>query len=204
MFYFLDFLKFCKHALTISSFSGGLDCVAMESLCFQWNRQNALFSFIFLLGLSKRQTISQVLLFFCIFCPPLILRLFLPLPPLYPAGMAGVFTPNWSGWRPLSEPFSRSTSGRRTWPVNGALCAVFLRGGPLSPTLICHRSLSVHTLHNAWLFLPQSPGSRPDLNKRSPAKFRPWFLFLFHSQRDSELLLTVRYRHFVLSSFPPS
>lgn len=182
----------------ILSFSGGLDCVAIESLCFQWNHQNALFSFIFLLGLSKRQTIS-----------PSPLVFFLPSsysPSLFPTSSvvsSWDFTPNWSGWRPLSEPFSRSTSGRGTWPVNGALCAVFLRGGPLSSTLICHRSLSVHTLHNAWLFLPKSPGSRPDLNKRSPAKCRPWFSFLIHSQRDSELLLTVHYCHLFLSSFPP-
>lgn len=50
-----------------------------------------------------------------------------------------------------------------TWVVNGALCTVFLRGGPHSPALICHRSLSVHA-SQCLIVSAKSPGSRPDLN----------------------------------------
>lgn len=76
-----------------------------------------------------------------------------------------------------------------TWVVNGALCTVFLRGGPLSPALICHRSLSVHA-PQCPIVSAKSPGSRPDLNNTFLPNSDPGFSSFFHSQRDSKLLST--------------
>lgn len=63
-----------------------------------------------------------------------------------------------------------------TWVVNGALCTVFLRGGPLSPALICHRSLSVHA-PQCLIVSAKSPGSRPDLNNAFLPNSDPGFRF---------------------------
>lgn len=63
-----------------------------------------------------------------------------------------------------------------TWVVNGALCTVFLRGGPLSPALICHRSLSVHA-PQCLIVSAKSPGSRPDLNNTFLPNSDPGFRF---------------------------
>lgn len=63
-----------------------------------------------------------------------------------------------------------------TWVLNGALCTVFLRGGPLSPALICHRSLSVHA-PQCLIVSAKSPGSRPDLNNAFLPNTDPGFRF---------------------------
>lgn len=63
-----------------------------------------------------------------------------------------------------------------TWVVNSALCNVFLRGGPLFPTLICHRSLSVHA-PQCLIVSAKSPGSRPDLNNALLPNSDPGFRF---------------------------
>lgn len=63
-----------------------------------------------------------------------------------------------------------------TWVVNGALCTVFLRGGPLSPTLICHRSLSVHP-RQCLIVSAKSPSCRPDLNNTLLPNSDPGFRF---------------------------
>lgn len=59
-----------------------------------------------------------------------------------------------------------------TWVVNGALCTVFLRGGPL----ICHRSLSVRA-PQCLIVSAKSPGSRPDLNNAFLPNSDPGFRF---------------------------
>lgn len=63
-----------------------------------------------------------------------------------------------------------------TWVVNGALCTVFLRGGPLSPTLICHRSLSVHA-RQCLIVSAKSPSSRPEQNNTLLPNSDPGFHF---------------------------
>lgn len=62
--------------------------------------------------------------------------------------------------------------------MNGALCTVFLRGGPLSPTLICHRSLSVHG-RQCVIVSAKSPSFRPDQNNAFLPNSDPGFSFSY-------------------------
>lgn len=139
---------------------------------------------VFLLGLSNRQTIPRRVLGFLspMFFFPLSSHSpslwYFPLPQFYPAGMAGDFTPNWSSRRPLLEPFSRSTSGRRDLGCEWRFVYCFSKRGP---------SLSCSHLSQ----VPLRPYSTmPDCScqvarfqarsvQRFPAKFRPqFFVFL--------------------------
>lgn len=121
-------------------------------------------SLYFLVG-TVRQTIPRRVLgflFFFLLSSRSLSLWYFPLPQFYPAGMAGDFTPNWLSRRPLLEPFSRSTSGRRDLGCEWRFVYCFSKRGPLSPALICHRSLSVAAPQ--CLIVPaKSPGFRPDL-----------------------------------------
>lgn len=141
---------------------------------------------------SPRVSFSHV--FFCFFSlSPLILRLF---------GISHFLSSIQLGWLEILHPIGRVEGlcwspslapqvAEGTWVVNGALCTVFLRGGPLSPALICHRSLSVHTPQ--CLIVPaKSPGFRPDLCNAFLPNSDPSFSFFFRSQRDSKLLSTFK------------
>lgn len=88
-----------------------------------------------------------------------------------------------------------------TWVVNGALCTVFLRGGPLSPALICHRSLSVHA-PQCLIVSAKSPGSRPDLNNAFLPNSDPGFRF--SSAHKGILSYCPRFRRRPSYSCPPA
>lgn len=114
---------------------------------------------------------------------------YFPLPQFYPAGTAGDFTPNWSSRRPLSEPFSRSTSGRRDLGCEWCFVYCFSKRGPslscshLSQVPLRPRSTMPDCFCQVARFQARS-------EQRFPAKFRPRFSFFFPSQRDSKLLST--------------
>lgn len=75
-----------------------------------------------------------------------------------------------------SGPFSCSTSGRRDPSSEWCFVWCFSKRGPLSPTLICHRSLSIRAPQ--WLIVSaKSPSSRPDLNITLLPNSDPGFRF---------------------------
>lgn len=168
-------------------------------MCFYLNLKQlsfALLRCIFLLGLSNTQTIPKKVLSF-LSLPVLSLLSFsvslslwyFPLPQFYPAGTAGDFTPNWLSRRPLSEPFSRSTSGRRDLGCEWRFVYCFSKRGPslsrshLSQVPLRPRSTMPDCFCQVARFQARS-------EQRFPAKFRPRFSFFFLSQRDSKLLST--------------
>lgn len=170
-----------------------------KGLCVSVSLQFSLFHLIFLLGLSKKTNNSKESPHFLsspfFFHSPILFSVslslwYFPLPQFYPAGTAGDFTPNWSSWRPLSEPFSRSTSGRRDLGCEWRFVYCFSKRGPslshshLSQVPLRPRSTMPDCFCQVARFQARS-------EQRFPAKFRPWFSFFFHSQRDSKLLSTL-------------
>lgn len=135
----------------------------------------------FLVGpVQKTNNSKKVLIFFLLIFSPFLLILCLfgishflssvklgRLEILHPIGRVG-------GLCRSPSPAPQVAEG--TWVLNGALCTVFLRGGPLSPALICHRSLSVHA-PQCLIVSAKSPGSRPDLNNAFLPNTDPGFRF---------------------------
>lgn len=115
---------------------------------------------------------------------------YFPLPQFYPTGTAGDFTPNWLSRRPLSEPFSRSTSGRRDLGCEWCFVYCFSKRGPsLSRSHLSQVPLRPRfTMPDCFC---QVARFQARSEQRFPAKFRPQFLVFFHSQRDSKLLSTL-------------
>ena len=132
---------------------------------------------------SKRQTISRKVLIF--FYPPFFLFSCSLSPFLFAIshflssiqlGRLEILHPIGPVGGLCRSPSLTPQVAEGTWAVKGALCTVFLRGGPLSPTLICHRSLSVHAPQCLIVFA-KSPGSRPDLNNTLLPNSNPGFRF---------------------------
>lgn len=129
---------------------------------------------------------------------------YFPLPQFCKAGTAGDFTPNWLSWGPLSEPFSSSTSGRRDLGSEWRFVYCFSKRGPslsrshLSQVPLRPRSTMPDCFCQVARFQARS-------EQRFLAKYRPWFSFFFHTQRDSKLLSTfqketqiaVHHQHFI-------
>lgn len=150
--------------------------------CFDLNLQFAPFQVVFLLVLSKRRAALRIVLIFFLLLvfSSLILCLSLfgishflrsiqlgRLEILHPTGWVGGL---------CRSPSLTPQVAEGTWVVNSALCNVFLRGGPLFPTLICHRSLSIHA-PQCLIVSAKSPGSRPDLNNALLPNSDPGFRF---------------------------
>lgn len=77
---------------------------------------------------------------------------------LYPAGMAGDLTPSWWSRRPLLEPSSRSTSGRRVLDFEWSFVYCFSKRGPSHLSQVPLRPGPQCPIVPA-----KSPGFRPDL-----------------------------------------
>lgn len=96
----------------------------------------------------------------------------------YPAGAAGDFTPNWSSRTPLSEPFSRSTSGRRDLGCEWSFVYCFSKRGPsLSRSHLSQVPLRPHsTMPDCFC---QVARFQARSEQHFPAKFWPrFFVFL--------------------------
>lgn len=164
-----------------------ISCVAtVAPLLFFLNLQFpfAFLPLFFCFGLSNRETIPRKVLSFL--SPPVFSLLsFLS---LFLFGISHFLSSIQLGRLEILHPIGRVEGLCRspslalqvaegTWVVNGALCTVFLRGGPLSPALICHRSPSVHA-PQCLIVSAKSPGSRPDLNNALLPNSDPDFVFL--------------------------
>lgn len=171
----------------IFSFSCYSFWLLIQTHCFAISTFSFSFHCIFLLGLSNRQTIPRKVLSFLSVFLFFFSSLLLFSVSLFLFGISHFLSSIQLGRLEILHPIGpveglcRSPSlapqvAEGTWVVNGALCTVFLRGAPLSPALICHRSLSVHA-PQCLIVSAKSPGSRPVLNNTFLPNSDPGFRF---------------------------